>query len=601
MLLFALLLASQQQDPLAPLETAPTTEAPRSRPIVLPPPVVLTPPVSVRPTTPLVATPPPAWSGPIASPLPLPPVAIPLVIPKYWPGVFAAIRSANWAGASAAIASLPDSPLKPVARAELYTAKGSPTVSVDDLQALIGSNPDLPQAEQMERMAASRGSIQMMAMPERPVVGLGVGPRRGRARAVVGDPVVDQLRPQLDPLLKVDSADAAEALMQTSAPLMTPEGRAEAAQRVAWSFYTLGRDADAIRVAEAGRVGAMGDWAAAASWVSGLASWRQDDCATAGTRFAEVAGTAREPEFIAAASYWQARAAQMCRRPEAVAPLLRVAARSPESFYGLVARETLGMATRLPALSPADTAPVEALPNVRRAEELAAIGERGLAEEALRHQSRIGPPTDQRALIAVAQRLDLAGVQYWLATNGQPGVAVEAAARYPRPRWTPQNGWRVDPALAYGHVIQESNFRSSAVSPAGAMGLMQVRPGTAGDTARGRGEAFSAASLANPAVNLDYGQAFIELLRSNAATRGQLPRVIAAYNAGPVPVDRWNTIPDKGDPLLWIESIPYWETRYYVPAVMRNMWVYQGLSGADQPSLKAIAQHKWPAFPTARL
>jgi soluble lytic murein transglycosylase len=74
--------------------------------------------------------------------------------------------------------------------------------------------------------------------------------------------------------------------------------------------------------------------------------------------------------------------------------------------------------------------------------------------------------------------------------------------------------------------------------------------------------------------------------------------VIAAYNAGPVPVERWSSIPDKGDPLLWIESIPYWETRYYVPAVMRNMWVYQGLSGAEQPSLVALAQHKWPAFPT---
>ena len=50
-------------------------------------------------------------------------------------------------------------------------------------------------------------------------------------------------------------------------------------------------------------------------------------------------------------------------------------------------------------------------------------------------------------------------------------------------------------------------------------------------------------------------------------------------------------INDKGDPLLWIESLPYWETRYYVPAVLRNMWVYQGLGGratgqfeADRPA-----------------
>ena len=54
--------------------------------------------------------------------------------------------------------------------------------------------------------------------------------------------------------------------------------------------------------------------------------------------------------------------------------------------------------------------------------------------------------------------------------------------------------------------------------------------------------------------------------------------MIASYNAGPLPVARWAAINDKGDPLLWIESIPYWETRYYVPAVLRNMWVYQGLN-----------------------
>jgi soluble lytic murein transglycosylase-like protein len=146
----------------------------------------------------------------------------------------------------------------------------------------------------------------------------------------------------------------------------------------------------------------------------------------------------------------------------------------------------------------------------------------------------------------------------------------------------------------------ESNFRAEAVSPAGAIGLMQVRSGTAGDTARGRGDAFSANLLKRPETNLDHGQAYIELIRRSAATRGQLPKVIAAYNAGPVPVDRWNVTNDRGDPLLWIESIPYWETRYYVPAVLRNMWVYQGLAGRPQPTLHALAEHRWPTFPVVK-
>jgi soluble lytic murein transglycosylase-like protein len=75
--------------------------------------------------------------------------------------------------------------------------------------------------------------------------------------------------------------------------------------------------------------------------------------------------------------------------------------------------------------------------------------------------------------------------------------------------------------------------------------------------------------------------------------------VIASYNAGPLPVARWAGINDKGDPLLWIESLPYWETRYYVPSVLRNMWVYQGLDGEDTPTLRAMAEHRWPSFPSS--
>ena len=120
---------------------------------------------------------------------------------------------------------------------------------------------------------------------------------------------------------------------------------------------------------------------------------------------------------------------------------------------------------------------------------------------------------------------------------------------------------------------------SGAVSPIGATGLLQVRPGTASDMARAAGLAYSQASLSDPRYNLEYGQSFIERLRASGATRAQLPKVIASYNAGPVPVARWASIQDNGDPLLWIESIPYWETRYYVPAVMRNLWVYEGLAG----------------------
>ena len=128
---------------------------------------------------------------------------------------------------------------------------------------------------------------------------------------------------------------------------------------------------------------------------------------------------------------------------------------------------------------------------------------------------------------------------------------------------------------------------------------MQVRPGTAGDIARSRGEYFSADQLTDPSYNIEYGQSYLEQLSSRGATGGLLPKVIAAYNAGPVPVERWNaTVRDGGDPLLWIESLPYWETRGYVPTILRNYWVYQRSAGEASPSLTALSQGRWPVFPT---
>ena len=538
----------------------------------------------------------------ILQPTPQPPPPLPaVVVPTTWRGVFDAIRAGSWTAAQAGIDSLPPSALTPVAKAELYTAKGSPSVDLGRLQSLIAEAPELPSADQLARLAMTRGATTApLVMQRRPVVSLGSAPRRTRARPVSGEPLADALRSQLDTLVKTDSAADAEAAFLAQAPYLSADARAEAAQRIAWIYYATGQDFHARRIADYWRQGASGEWGSQAAWISGLASWRLGDCNAASRSFREVAATATQRELGAGGYYWAARSEQACRRPQSVQGLLKAAAASPESFYGLIARETLGADTRLPPPSRSSTAAVDALPNVRRARELVAIGERRLAEDLLRHQARIGAPADHSALVEVARQLDLAGTQFWLATNGQRGARVEAASRYPMPAWAPVRGWRVEPSLAFAHAIQESNFQSGAVSPIGAVGLLQVRPGTASDMARAAGIPYSTAALYDPAYNLEFGQSFIERMRSSAYTGGQLPKVIASYNAGPLPVGRWAYIQDKGDPVLWIESIPYWETRYYVPAVMRNLWVYEGLANREAASLKALAQHRWPAFPAAR-
>jgi len=525
-----------------------------------------------------------------------------VAVPKDWRGVFDAIDAGNWASARAGIAALPPSVLTPVAKAELYTAKGSPVIDLASLQALIAEAPDLPQADQLAALAVKRGAVTApQTVPEKPMYVIGSAPLRYRAHPVQGEPNADQLRSILDPLIKSDDAAGAEAQLLTYAPQLSYEARAEAGQRVAFAYYVNGDDSNARRVADTWREGATGDWGAQAAWVSGLASWRLGDYNAASGAFQQVARLGDQRELRAAGNYWAARSEQAAGRPANVERFLLAAATTPEStesFYGLLARETLGMSTRL-AQDPftASDPTVDNLPNVQRATELAKIGEPALAEEMLRHQALIGAPSEHHALIKVAEKLNLPAAQLWLADHGQWGAKSDSDDRYPNPRWTPLGGWRVDPALAFGHIKQESAFRRTAVSTAGAVGLMQVLPITAQQEASSRGLTYTRASLTDPRFNLEFGQSFIERMRSNSATAGQLPRIIASYNAGPLPVARWAAIKDNGDPLLWIESLPYWETRYYVPSVMRNMWVYQGLDREPTVTLTMMAEHRWPSLP----
>jgi soluble lytic murein transglycosylase-like protein len=595
--------AQSSPDPLAPLPAGPQQQQQQPAPA----PISATPPPSTGASGPAPAADQPAVAPqqlqqPVAAVQPALPRTV--VVPKDWRGVFDAIDAGNWASAQAGITALPRSVLTPFAKAELYTARGSPVVDLASLQALIAEAPELPEADQLAAMAVKRGALTApVTVPEKPTYSLGSAPIRYRAKPVQGEPYADQLRSILDPLIKADDAGGAEAQLLLYAPQLSVEARAEAGQRVAFAYYVNGLDVDARRVADTWRQGATGEWASQAAWVSGLASWRLGDWNAASTAFQQVAQLAQQRELRAGGYYWAARAEQAAGRPRSVEGLLKSAANTPESsesFYGLLAREALGMPTKL-AGDPfiGNDPPVDNLPNVQRAFELAKIGEPALAEEMLRHQAKIGAPSEHHALIQVAKRLDLPAAQLWLANNGQWGARSDADDRYPNPSWRPVNGWRVDPALAFGHIVQESAFRRTAISQAGAVGLMQVLPITAQQMANSRGLNYTRATLTDPKYNLEFGQSFIETMRSSPGTAGQLPRVIASYNAGPLPVARWAGINDKGDPLLWIESIPYWETRYYVPAVLRNMWVYQGLNEEPTVTLKAMVQHRWPTFPTS--
>src|SRR5687768_815610 len=120
---------AQDVDPLAPLDPG-SGEQPATQP----------PPVQ------------PAVTRPAAPPPP------PRVIPRDWRGIFTAILGGEWEAARLGIDGMPDGPLKPYARAELFTGKDSPRVELGPIVALLTEAPELPQAEQLYRLAIARGA-----------------------------------------------------------------------------------------------------------------------------------------------------------------------------------------------------------------------------------------------------------------------------------------------------------------------------------------------------------------------------------------------------------------------------------------------------------
>ncbi len=154
----------------------------------------------------------------------------------------------------------------------------------------------------------------------------------------------------------------------------------------------------------------------------------------------------------------------------------------------------------------------------------------------------------------------------------------------------------VDPALAWGLMRAESAMRADARSSAGALGLLQLMPATAQAVAQRNGLSYSgAASLTDPQVNIPLGIAHLsELYRD---FNGSWLRVAAAYNAGPGAVRRWLDERPDSAPDVWIETLPYYETRDYVPRVLAFATIYEWqlernptlLAGQIQPGTEPAA------------
>ncbi|WP_162530466.1 lytic transglycosylase domain-containing protein [Rhodovastum atsumiense] len=408
-------------------------------------------------------------------------------------------------------------------------------------------------------------------------------------------------------------AAAVERLLQRRRGLAPDYGsllRGEAAQ----ILFTLNRDEEAYALGAAGLEACRGAGstcrvAALAGKMAGLAAWRLDQPDRAAAAFA--AGWRAElssPTLRAANAFWAARARLRLREPRNYVPWMMRAAEEQRTFYGMLARRTLGLdigfapggrQTR-ETLGEADLDAVMATPEGLRALALLQIGERDRAEAELRQLWPLAETTPAlgRAVMLVAQRARL------LALTAQLADLVQVAdgrsrddLRFTVPRLRPSGGFIVDPALIYGITRTESNFDQALTSGAGALGLMQIMPETASFITGRPDDAILRGRLRDPAMNLELGQRYIVWLADTGLVDGDLIRLLAGYNAGPGSVMRWApAIRDNGDPLLFIESIPIDETRAYVPRVLTYTWIFAARLHLPTPSLDELAAGAWPRY-----
>jgi peptidoglycan lytic transglycosylase len=517
--------------------------------------------------------------------------------------IFQAQSSGQWAVADAEIAQLKDKTLMGYVGAQRLLSPSS-QASYDQLAAWLQEYNDHPDAPAIYKLAVIRrpkgaagdltpASFVGFAQPS---------PAFAAARTVTGADAARaaELRARLQQMGDDGGFNAAFALLDektTVDVLGAPE-----VELWRGRIRTRAIEADSQRNLQVPvDVSAPPD----ANWAAGLQAFQAGNMAEAARRFELVADAPPDQVSswtLAAGAFWAARANLLAGNPQKFAPYLKRAALHGRTFHGLIAQKMLGMQI-VPDLAtpPLDRRRADMLTNDRagrRALALFQLGAATAAERELFGASLDADPKYIESILAVALKANLPSLSIQVgnaAWDQRDKIAGYDAAMYPLPPWQPMQGFTLDKALVYAFMRQESAFNPKARSFVGAMGLMQLMPGTARIVTNKFAPETAGGDPWDPSVNMSLGQAYIGSLLNDVDDN--LVRTVAAYNGGPGNVMRWdNTLNASADPLFYIAMIPLNETRDFVHRVIANYWMYQIRLGQPTPSLDQIAAHEWPRY-----
>lgn len=308
------------------------------------------------------------------------------------------------------------------------------------------------------------------------------------------------------------------------------------------------------------------------------------DPKAAKAHFEKMRTLATLPDTASQANYWLARSLKQLGDQAGAKAALQAAAKYGTVYYGLLARAELGLKGAeirgMPAWQHSQSV-FDAREPVQAVKLLAANGQQTMALPLLRtFAARLTDAGEMVLAARLAQSIGAHQVAITIAETAEQRGAPMDLFSFPKDG-LPQNAAlaAIDKAAVYAITRQESRFQVDAVSSAGARGLMQLMPGTAKETAAKVGVDYSANRLVTDgAYNALLGSTYLaaQLNRYD----GSLVLAAAAYNAGAGNANKWvaaygDPRSDKVDPVVWVELIPFQETRKYVQRVLGNYLVYR--------------------------
>ena len=341
-----------------------------------------------------------------------------------------------------------------------------------------------------------------------------------------------------------------------------------------------------------------------AAWTAGLCSWRLEKYEDAANYFSLFSISLKDDAWHqTSGSFWTARSYAKLGRYDDINFWLKRASNNPNSFYGMLALEILGVKNKIEwdqrAVLNKNNSKLLNLPAGRRLQSLIQVGFADELEKEIVHLNSILNKEIAKESISIAENFDLAYTQLKIVNKlEQFGMDVPIHLYYPTSVWKPRDGFKLEKELLHAFMHQESMFNTKAKSKDGAMGLMQVLPSTAKFITKSKDVKRNNSNiLKNPEINLEVGQEYITYLLDLEVVSRNLIFLAAAYNGGPGNLQKWKKETNYlGDPLFFMESIPSRETRWFIEKILTKYWIYQNKNNKEMRSLKMLANGNDPLY-----